>query len=95
MVKLPIHCDECGRNNFHYGRCMCQPNAPTYNELRERLKSAEHFADFVLRHTMPERAAAHGAETIHNIIANHPFAKSVRPPHEPDIQPTRSATTRT
>lgn len=37
---------------------------------------AQHFVDFVLRHTWPERAKAHGFETVHSLIAHHPFAKA-------------------
>lgn len=37
---------------------------------------ARAFVDFVLRHTWPERAKAHGVETVHSIIKHHPFALS-------------------
>lgn len=42
-------------------------------------KNARDFVDFVLRHTMPERAKAHGIETVHDIIKHHPFAKEHAP----------------
>lgn len=45
-------------------------------------KDAAAFVDFVLRHTLPERAAAHGAETVHEIIRHHPFAKAHSPTKE-------------
>lgn len=42
-------------------------------------KEAAAFVEFVLRHTLPERAAAHGAEMVHDIIKHHPFAKAHGP----------------
>lgn len=47
-----------------------------------RLRQARdpaRFVDFVLRHTWPERAAAHGYETVHSIIKHHPFVTEHRP----------------
>jgi hypothetical protein len=41
--------------------------------LEQHREEAAAFVDFVLRHTMPERATAHGAETVHSIIKHHPF----------------------
>lgn len=45
--------------------------------LREALKSAEHFADWALRHTWPERAKRNGPDAVYSILANHPFAKTL------------------
>jgi hypothetical protein len=71
--NYPADCD--------WPHCGCDPHAdkvmaalqeegyPTPTEARA-------FVDFVLRHTWPERATAHGAETVHSIIKHHPFAKS-------------------
>lgn len=36
-------------------------------------KEAKAFIDFVLRHTWPERAKAHGHAVVHDIIKHHPF----------------------
>ncbi len=44
---------------------------------------AQAFVDFVLRHTWPERAKAHGFETLHSIIKHHPFAQEHRSKHDP------------
>lgn len=49
-------------------------NAPA--DLAQLRQSAASFVDFVLRHTLPERATAHGAETVYSIIKHHPFAKA-------------------
>lgn len=38
------------------------------------------FVDFVLRHTLPERARAHGPEAIYNLMRYHPFAKALASP---------------
>lgn len=43
--------------------------------IRSMQKRASTFVDFVLRHTWPERATAHGAEAVHSIIKHHPFAQ--------------------
>lgn len=40
---------------------------------------AREFVNFVLRHTWPERADAHGAKAVHSIIKHHPFAKEFAP----------------
>ncbi len=37
------------------------------------------FVDFVLRHTWPERAKAHGYKVVHDIIKHHPFAQAYVP----------------
>lgn len=37
---------------------------------------AQTFVDFVLRHTWPERAKAHGYDAVHSFIKYHPFAKA-------------------
>lgn len=50
--------------------------------LRAALKSAEHFADWALRHTWPERAKINGPETVYSILAHHPFAKTRAPAKE-------------
>ena len=39
-------------------------------------RDPERFIEFVLRHTLPERAKAHGADTMHSIIKYHPFVTS-------------------
>jgi len=44
-------------------------------------KEAAAFVEFVLRHTLPERATAHGAEAVHDMIKHHPFAKAHGPKH--------------
>ena len=54
---------------------MAEPMPLLYRELLEKLREAEHFRDFVLRHTLPERARARTPEETHSIIAHHPFAK--------------------
>lgn len=43
--------------------------------------SAETFVEFVLRHTWPERAKAHGYVTVHELILHHPFVKMFAPKH--------------
>lgn len=42
------------------------------------LEEARAFVEFVLRHTMPARAKAHGAEAVHSIIAHHPFILALK-----------------
>lgn len=49
--------------------------------LRQQ-RDAGRFVAFVLRHTWPERAKAHGAETVHSIIKHHPFAQAHGSPEE-------------
>ena len=39
-------------------------------------RDTRRFVDFVLRHTWPERATAHGAETVHSLIKHHPFTQA-------------------
>ena len=46
-------------------------------------EQAKQFVDFVLRHTWPERAKAHGFKAVYDIIRHHPFAKLFASPiHE-------------
>jgi hypothetical protein len=47
--------------------------------IRSASEEARTFVEFVLRHTLPERATAHGAEEVYSIIAHHPFAQSYGP----------------
>jgi hypothetical protein len=52
--------------------------------LSAHIHEAEAFVEFVLRHTWPERATAHGAEAVHSIIKHHPFATEHSPKHVVD-----------
>ena len=60
-------------------------DAQLYSNMRrkqdaeKRNAEARAFVDFVLRHTYPERATAHGAEAVYSIIKNHPFAQAYGP----------------
>ena len=42
--------------------------------LRQQ-RDPSRFVDFVLRHTWPERAKAHGHDVVHALIKHHPFAR--------------------
>ena len=53
------------------------PEFGAAQNLEAHQEDARVFVEFVLRHTLPERAKAHGAEAVYSIIANHPFAKAV------------------
>ena len=45
-------------------------------ESKDNARDPRQFVDFVLRHTCPERAEAHGFAAVHSIIKHHPFAKA-------------------
>jgi hypothetical protein len=60
------------RNEVGIGPITTEVLAMTQRAARD---DARAFVDFVLRHTWPERAKAHGADAVHDIIKHHPFAK--------------------
>lgn len=39
-------------------------------------RDPQRFVDFVLRHTLPERALQHSVATVHSLIKYHPFAQA-------------------
>lgn len=61
------------------GEVISQIAAEATLAVEQRDREAAAFVDFVLRHTWPERAARHGAETVHSLIKHHPFAKAHAP----------------
>ncbi len=56
--------------------------------IEQRDREAAAFVDFVQRHTWPERATRHGAETVYSPIKHHPFAKD----HAPTVSGADAAT---
>lgn len=46
------------------------------------------FVDFVLRHTLPERAKAHGYDVVHSLIKHHPFVAASTRSDGPSTEPS-------
>lgn len=55
---------------------LCFEAAEALASLRRQSAS---FVEFVMRHTWPERATAHGADAVHRIIKHHPFPQEHGP----------------
>lgn len=69
--------DSCWRNDAN--AAISALEAAGWKCVRDEGAYPRAFVEFVLRHTWPERAKAHGHEAVHDIIKNHPFAQMYAP----------------
>lgn len=44
---------------------------------KEATPDPHNFVEFVLRHTYPARAQAHGYKAVYDVIRHHPFAQKI------------------